>query len=273
MNELFDESKFKTKKSLLRFLYKKQDTLIEMKKASFKKADSIPFYSCGLIKNASKSFKANEPIINPGNELNVEAIINTTNWLDSHMDVHLPGLWKKSLQENRRIKHLQEHRMAFDHIIADKNDLKVSTKKIPWSEFGVSIDGNTEALVFDSIVKASRNPFMFSQYAQGHVDNHSVGMQYVKLILCIDDEDSGANFEAWEKYYSDIVNPEMADKRGYFWAVTEAKVIEGSAVPIGSNTMTPTRNNNKSEPVPSTQKTIEPDNSTRINYDYLINNL
>ena len=32
---------------------------------------------------------------------------------------------------------------------------------------------------------------------------------------------------------------------GYFWAVTEAKYLEGSAVPFGSNVMTPTLNNNK----------------------------
>ena len=31
----------------------------------------------------------------------------------------------------------------------------------------------------------------------------------------------------------------MADNYGYFWAVTEAKVVEGSAVVKGSNAITP----------------------------------
>ena len=81
---------------------------------------------------------------------------------------------------------------------------------------------------------------MLNQYKQGNVKNHSVGMQYVKLIMAVNDEDYGAEFEAWEKYYPLIANKAEADAHGYFWAVKEAKVIEGSAVPIGSNRATPT---------------------------------
>ena len=44
----------------------------------------------------------------------------------------------------------------------------------------------------------------------------------------------------YDKYIDDILNKEEVKKDGYFWAVTEAKAIEGSAVPIGSNTITPT---------------------------------
>ena len=46
----------------------------------------------------------------------------------------------------------------------------------------------------------------------------------------------------WDKYYPVVANKEIADECGYFWVVTEAKVIEGSAVPIGSNQATPTLN-------------------------------
>ena len=61
-------------------------------------------------------------------------------------------------------------------------------------------------------------------------------------------------FEAWEKYYPMIANKELADSKGYFWAVKEAKMIEESAVPVGSNSITPTLENNmKSEPEKSTQ--------------------
>ena len=71
-----------------------------------------------------------------------------------------------------------------------------------WKELGFPrIKGETQALIFKSIAEKARNEFMFEQYAKGFVKNHSVGMQYVKLVLCINDEDSGAEYEAWEKYY------------------------------------------------------------------------
>lgn len=272
---MFDESKFKNKRELQKFLKENHDSLMKMKMESFKKADSVMFSGPQnyMLNKELSSFKSNEPIQNPGNELNISAVINSTNWLDSHMDVHIPGLWKKSLSENKFIKFLQEHRMAFDKIIADKEDLKAMAKKITWKELGQDYPGVSECLVFDAKVKISRNEFMFNQYANGHVDNHSVGMRYVKMVMCIDNEADGAYFEAWEKYFPQIINPENAEKKGYFWAITEAKVIEGSAVPIGSNVVTPTlNNNNKFEPGAPTQD-IEPSKRHSINYDELISNL
>ena len=50
------------------------------------------------------------------------------------------------------------------------------------------------------------------------------------------DKEEKAN---WDKYIDQVVNRKDAEAQGYFWAVTEAKVIEGSAVPLGSNYATP----------------------------------
>lgn len=271
---MFDESKFKTKKELQKFLVENHDSLKAMKVASFKRADAISFTGPQnyVMNKANSAFKANEPIQEPGNEIKVSTVINSTNWLDSHMDVHIPGLWKKSLQENMLIKFLQEHKMSFDKIIADKSDLKSFTRKLSWNELGFSYSGKSECLIFDANIKKERNEFMFGQYANGHVDNHSVGMRYVKLVMCIDNESQGAYFEAWEKYFPQIINPENAEKKGYFWAVPEARVIEGSAVPIGSNIATPTLENNKFEPGNTTQRS-EPSKRHSINFDYIINNL
>jgi hypothetical protein len=178
----------------------------------------------------------------------------------------MKGIWTKSLSENKDIMHLQEHRMAFDHIISSGVNLNAYVKDFSFSELGFNLEGNTQALVFESNIKKDRNSFMFNQYAKGYVTQHSVGMRYVKLILCVNSEEQyyGAEKEAWDKYYPEIANNELADKRGYFWAVTEAKVIEGSAVPLGSNNITPTLDNNmKSEPLKSTQKEIEPSQDTQ----------
>jgi hypothetical protein len=59
-----------------------------------------------------------------------------------------------------------------------------------------------------------------------------------------------------------IVNPEKADNRGYFWAVTKATPVEGSAVTRGSNSITPTISNNM-----STTK-----DQNKIDYKHLMEN-
>lgn len=233
----FKIPQFKTDKELFDFLVNKESDIFYAKMQSFKKADGFMHMPV-----ATKEFTETGKRVNliEKDEFKVNVVINTTNLLDSHGDVHVKGLWDKSLQENTRIKHLQEHRMSFDSIIADKEDLEVYVKDFTWKELGYNVEGKTQALVFNSAVKRERNAYMHEQYAKGNVDNHSVGMRYVKLVTCINDEDYGAEFEAWEKYAPLVANQAELEKRKYFWAVTEAKCIEGSAVPIGSNFVTPT---------------------------------
>ncbi len=213
--------------------------LIAQKKAVIKYADGVmgDYFTPELDKVLT--IKADSENNDP-TKLQVKAVINTTNVLDSHGDVHIKGLWNKSLKENKMIMHLQEHEMKFDKIISDGKDLKASVKMYSFKDLGYKLDGETQALVFDSTIKMERNKFMFEQYQKGIVKNHSVGMRYVKLFLAVNDENYKEEFDIWNKYYSTIANKETADAQGYFWAVTEAKVIEGSAVPIGSNQVTPT---------------------------------
>lgn len=98
-----------------------------------------------------------------------------------------------------------------------------------------------EVLVYEATISKDRNEFMFNQYKSGYVLNHSVGMRYVKLFFCYNTEDPiyASDKDNWDKYYPMILNKEDADKLNYFWSVTEAKNIEGSAVVKGSNFLTP----------------------------------
>ena len=82
---------------------------------------------------------------------------------------------------------------------------------------------------------------MFKLYQKGQVDNHSVGMRYVNLYLCIDSDEKWAVEEKknWDKYISHVANKEDIQYK-MFYAVTEAKIIEGSSVLFGSNFVTPT---------------------------------
>ena len=248
-----------------------KDILIAQKKAGIKHADGVftDFHAPKL--NKVLTIKADSENEDP-TKLQVKAIINTTNILDSHGDVHIKGLWSKSLKENKMIMHLQEHSLKFESIISDGKDLKASTKAYTFKELGYNLEGETQALVFDSTIKMDRNKFMFEQYQKELVKNHSVGMRYVKLFLAVNDEDYKEEFDIWNKYYPQIANKETADNQGYFWAVTEAKVIEGSAVPIGSNQITPTLE--ITEAAKSTSKTIEPSNDThKISKSNIINHL
>jgi hypothetical protein len=230
---------FKTKKEMLSEIVKNKDILIAQKKATIKHTDGIDlFYVNGKLINKADISQID---INNTNAINVKAVINTTNIMDSHDDVHIPGLWTKTLQENRNIMHLQEHIMAFDKIISSGDDLEAYTTFYNWRDLGLEANGETQALEFNSNVKKNRNKFMFEQYVNNYVTNHSVGMRYIKLFLAVNDSDFKEEFETWSRYINSVINREMAEEKGYFYAVTEAKLIEGSAVVIGSNHITPTR--------------------------------
>ena len=248
---------FASKKELFDFLVKNEDRIIAAKKATIKLADAVTFGFFPIDKDGNAE-KANKPVKEDVDELKVKVVINTTNLRDSHEDVHIPGLWKKSLKENRDIFFDQEHKHEFDSTIADYDELKAYTETFTWKDLGFKYEGETEALLFDADVKQERNPFMFKQYKSGRVRNHSVGMQYVKMCACINDKDYPQQYTNWNKYFPMVANKEDAEQNGYFWAVTEAKIIEGSAVKRGSNWATPTLENNmKQEPAESTPD-IEP---------------
>lgn len=269
-----DIPQFNTKKELYDFLVTNKNMIISQRKSQIKYADAV-ICPVELVESSIQVDKAkpkeddDDEMPNP-EEMMVKAIINTTNLMDSHMDVHLPGIWNKSLRENRNIMHMQEHGRKFTDVIATGDDLKASVKTFGWDKLGFEFEGKTEALVFDSKVKKDRNPLMFDQYKKGYVNNHSVGMQYVKIEMAINDKDYKEEFAAWNKYYPEIANKEVADQRGLFFAVREAKVIEGSAVLNGSNYATPTLSVKEFEDQPSkdTEQIIEPSSDTHKGIDY-----
>lgn len=250
------------------WIVKNQGKLIAAKKAAIKFADACSFGSYVYEKDAFAD-KANKPVKEDLTELKVKIVINTTNLMDSHDDVHIPGLWKKSLKENKNIWHDQEHAHKFDSTIADYEDLKAYTESMTWEALGYKYAGQTEALIFESTVKQERNEFMFKQYKGGYVRNHSVGMQYVKLELAVNDKGWPDEFKVWNKYIDQVANRDEVEAQGYFFAVTEAKVIEGSAVKRGSNWITPTLENNMKQE-PSDDTPIEPVKTTQLTSDEII---
>jgi len=205
-------------------------------------------------------------------KIKVRSIINTTKLYDSHGDVHIDQLWNKSLKDNRKIYLLNKHER--DHANVISRNVHAFTKQIPWIELGLPFEGNTQALIFDSIIDSesmgSNARFLFDDYRKGYVDQHSVGMKYVELTLAVNDDRYKEEFKAWEKFFPEVANKEDAFNMGYFWAVTQAKIIEGSAVLMGANYATPTLHvEEKTEPVKATQQ--EPMKVTPLAASDLIN--
>lgn len=253
---------------LLKWMKDNLALLIAEKKAATKEADAItPIVNINsrlcidktgvLVKAADGSGN------NPSNTKVVLNVINTTNLLDSHLDVHIPGIWKKSLKENKVFLHLQEHTMAFDHVISD--EAKGYTEKISWKDVGLDAVGTTEALIFATPF-TGRNPYMEEQYSKGYVKNHSVGMRYVTIKFCVnrpDDEYYKEEYANWQTYIDQVINRDAAESVGMFWAVLEAKIVEGSAVVKGSNFITPSLGFEVDPPADSTGQE-QPEKSTAV---------
>ena len=239
----FPNKEFQSKEELFKALIENKKELVSIKKSSTKNADAVSFgYLNTSIEIDTNKEDVQSQMQNP-ESLNVKVVINTTNFLDSHGDVHGNGIWNKSVKDNVSFLHLQEHEREFDKVITDS--AKGYVQSMTWKKLGLPYDGKTEALIFESTIDKKRNEFMLNQYANGWVKNHSVGMRYVQLELAINTEaEYDKEYKAlWDEFYPIIANKENADERGYFWVVKEAKIIEGSAVVMGSNSATPTLEN------------------------------
>lgn len=256
---------------LLKWMKDNLSTLIAEKKAAVKESDSfmtsVDINTRLVVDKEGVLTKAADGYVPNMNEAQtVLCVINTTNWLDSHGDVHIPGIWKKCLKETKAFTHLQEHKMQFLFIISD--EAKGYTEKVAWKDLGYEAMGTTEALIFASPL-TGRNEYMEDQYRKGYVKNHSVGMRYVTLKFCVnrpEDDYYKEEYANWTQYIDQVINREAAEDQGFFWAVLEAKIIEGSAVPVGSNIITPTIGFKSAQPAPATGKN-QPAPATEVNDD------
>lgn len=208
--------------------------LIKLKKATLKKCDNISL-SNGVKSIALKSeLKADSE-----NEIYRTVVGNTYGFMDSHEDVHIKGIFTKSIKESGdKVLHLHDH----VHQLAAKvgTPQRVYEQELNWSDVGMTKEGTTTALLMDSRIEKSRNENIFTDYKNGDIDQHSVGMVYTKIDLAVNDPEEKEEFAVWERYKDQVINIEKAEELGYFWAVTEAKLIEISCVIRGSNELTPT---------------------------------
>jgi hypothetical protein len=231
----------------------KKAELIALKKAEIKtvKGGVSALFSGNVTKGVFE---------NSDTELKRTIVANTYNWLDSHQDVHAKGVFSKSIKERKDIFHLHDHEFKLTAKVGEP--IKVYEDVIKWSDLGINKQGETTALFMDSNILKDYNERIFNEYKNGKINQHSVGMQYVKIDLAVNDEDEEDEYKVWQDNIDSIGNKEEAEKLGYFWLIREAKLIEISAVLMGSNSLTPTINEpekstQKQEPLDNTQKELE----------------
>lgn len=263
---------FATQSELFQHLVTHKEELIAGKKAAIKFTDCVNI------------LEIMEPVITKGKYqyendeekgvLKRTIVANTYNWLDSHSDVHLNDVFANSIkQKGTKIFHLNSHKIEDGFAAKVGKPYSVEEKEISWRELGQGKTGMTQALFIGSEIRKSYNEVVYNAYLNDEVDQHSVGMQYVNLALAINDKENyPREHEEWEKHIAKIGNRSKAEDMGYFWAVYEAKLIEVSAVLLGSNELTPTLGN-KIQPSETLDFKVSPPESNRNELMEAINKL
>lgn len=253
----FPDKVFTDKMDMARHIRANIEPMKAIKREQYK-TDSEVTLKDGLFKN---DFMPNIGRIT-SDIIEVKTVINTTNVIDSHLDLHLAGIWNKTVKDNPYSFHLKQHERIFESVLSNK--AKSYNERMNFKDLGVDIDFEMEANINQFILDRRKHDFMFGKYVDGDVTQHSIGMLYVDYDVAWYDEDSKKEMDFFNEMKALAINPEVADEAGYLWIVREAKKREGSAVVFGSNSITPTLYVKDYEPQTSTYKN-EPLNSTHTN--------
>jgi hypothetical protein len=224
----------------------KQEALM-LKKGALKFSDSPVL---NPILRDLKSDEPNKALIERNLPLDTDEavyrtiIANTYNYMDSHDDVHLNNVFKKSLEETKKLFLLHDHK--FEVTAQTGNIMRAYEQEGRFLYYGYNSPLDTQALLLDVEIERAKNELVYNEYKDHNINQHSVGMYYVKIDLAIDNQDDKEAYALYRKYLPQIGNADEVEKQGYFFAVQEAKLKETSAVLMGSNPLTGIFDNNKS---------------------------
>ena len=211
-----------------------KDKLKAEKLDTLKFADAI---TTRIVKDKTTSYKGEAS----KSTSTLKTIIgNTYNWLDSHNDVHVKDCFKQSLEENKQVFHLHDHEFKISSQVGEVKD--VYERSMSWKDLGVDKEGETQVLAMDTDISKTYDTRIKEDYLSNKINQHSVGMRYVKVDLAVNttDEDYKEEKKLWDETIDLLGNREKAESQNYFWVVKEAKLVEISCVLRGSNELTPT---------------------------------
>ena len=228
-------------KELFETLRTKKAELIAEKKGKVKFTDTLVHSVVPVESQKKSSTKGLDSSSEDSGSLDVTVVCNTAWFCDSDMDVITDKAYDKSIAaRGTSIPHIADHiHESTSHV----GDVKaVYTKKVRCKDLGLDIEGETTALLMDSTIRKDYNEQVYTFYKAGKINQHSIGLTYGELDLALNSqvEEDAAAYALWQKYYPQILNKELVDKRGYFWIVPEIDVRENSCVLFGANALTPT---------------------------------
>jgi hypothetical protein len=269
---IVDKTKFSNKKDLLQHVVDNKAELIAFKKNATKITDPFTYLSTNTKVSSNKIITNNSSDNLEKGVISRTVVGNAYGWFDSHEDVHIPNIFSKSISENKNLMfHLHDHLyQVAAKVGTPKNIYEQSVSLI---DLGLNKIGSTPCLLMDTEIKRSYNEMIYEEYLNNQINQHSVGMIYVKLFLCVNDPDYKEEFSNWNTYKGYVINLDKAEENGYFWAITEAKLREISCVLQGSNELTPTINTKdiEADTITSSNKNEPPKGTQTINHEYLIN--
>lgn len=253
----FPEKEFASKEALFADLRKNYNDLIAFKKAEIQKSCEK---GLAVICKSLDIHKLQDHV----KALKVDnayyyIAVNSTNILDSHEDLHIPGIWNKSVKEQQGQNYLcADHVLCIDSVIVRKEHIEMLVVELPFAMLGKAYEGNTEVLVYkvakDKVIHAKAKEWLES----GDDIEASVRMQYVTILFAMDsnDPEDATLKKNYDDYFHQIVNKADFEYILYYFIVKEAKnVRESSLVVFGSN------------PATGNIRNSEPDKSTLENKD------
>lgn len=241
------------KHELFKFLKDNKKALISQKKSVTKHFDACSLAPAYHLRDADDraEIKAvgEAAIPETATSLIVDAAANTSMWCDSAMDVLLKDSAKKSIKERKgAIPHIYDHNWS---VLAEIGEvLNIYYQDVELRRLGVKMDGTAQVLTFKTEVMKSMNAAVFEKYRTKRVKQHSIGLRYVQLLLAINEPEDDyfeEEYKVWKKYFDQIINKEVPEAKGYFWAVPEYMLLENSAVLLGANFLTPTLSTSEKE--------------------------
>lgn len=233
----FADKVFATKEDLFAEMRKSHPDLIAFKKAEIQKScNKGVSVTCRLLKT-SDNIKALS--IDPAYYY---IAVNSTWVLDSHEDLHVDGIWNKSIKEQQGQNYLVcDHELTIDDTVVRKEYIEMLIVDMPFALLGKSYPGNTQVLVYkvakDKVIHVKAKEWLES----GDAIEASVRMQYVTILFAMDsnDPEDVTLKKNYDNYIGKIANKDDFEYIPYFFIIQEAKnVRESSLVIAGSNPAT-----------------------------------
>ena len=237
---LGEEKEFTSKEAMVAYVKENLTQIIDFKKSveqkSCEKGIAVQCKSLSGIR-----LEVADKAINTDDNYYYIAV-NTTRILDSHDDLHVNGIWNKTVKDQQGKNYLVDsHDLTIGSTIVRKEHIEMFVAKVTFKSLGIDYDGSTQVLVYkvrkDKVIDSKAKEWLDS----GDSIQASVRMQYVDILFALDsnapeDVKAKANYDA---YIGEIANKDDFEYIPYFFIIKEAKnVRESSLVPFGSNAIT-----------------------------------